>query len=213
MKMKIIAVNGSPRKEWNTHILLNKALEGAKSAGAEVELINLYDLDYKGCHSCMACKVKDGKSLGHCAVNDALKAVLEKIDHADGLILGSPIYWGDVTAQMRAFIERLLFQYTNFDNGQSLFKSHLKTGFIYTMNAPAGYLDSLYEKYAGFLGMHFEYVGTVESAETLQVEDYSKYHLGFFDGDQRHERREKFFPKDCQKAFDLGKKIVTDSNR
>ncbi len=45
--MKIIAVNGSPRKSWNTHILLNKALEGAQSVGADTELINLYDLDYK----------------------------------------------------------------------------------------------------------------------------------------------------------------------
>lgn len=60
--MKIIAINGSPRKNRNTATLLNKALEGAASQGAETELIHLYDLNYKGCVSCFACKIKNGKS-------------------------------------------------------------------------------------------------------------------------------------------------------
>ncbi len=50
--MKVIALNGSPRKNFNTGTLLKKALEGAESEGADTELINLYDLDYKGCNSC-----------------------------------------------------------------------------------------------------------------------------------------------------------------
>jgi multimeric flavodoxin WrbA len=206
--MKLIAVNGSPRKGWNTDILLHKALEGAESAGAQTELIYLYDLDYKGCRSCMACNLAGGKSYGRCAVNDGLKPVFEKIEQSDGLILGSPIYWGDVSAMMRAFLERLLFQYTNFDREESLFTGHLKTGFVYTMNAPSGYMDDVYKKYAGFLGMHFEYTGTVECAETLQVEDYSKYHLGFFDGEQRRQRRETVFPRDCQEAYALGRAMA-----
>jgi len=65
--MKIIGINGSPRKAWNTAILLNKAMEGAASKGAETELIQLYDLNYKGCTSCFACKIKNGKSYGKCA--------------------------------------------------------------------------------------------------------------------------------------------------
>jgi multimeric flavodoxin WrbA len=211
--MKVIAVSGSPRKGWNTDILLNKALEGARSAGAEVELINLYDLNFKGCRSCMACSKKGGNSLGHCAFSDDLKPVLEKINRADGLILGSPIYWGDVTGEMRAFLERLLFQYTDFDNGQSLYKDRLKAGFIYTMNAPAGYFRELYEKYAGFLGMHFKYEGTVESAETMQVENYDSFHLGMFDAKQRQKRRETVFPQDCQNAFELGKSIAEGTGK
>lgn len=112
----IIAVNGSPRKNWNTHMLLSKALEGAKAAGAKTELVNLYDLDYKGCISCFACKVKNGKSLGRCALNDDLKPLLDKIHSSDGIILGSPIYFSDITAMMRAFFERLLFQHLNYDD-------------------------------------------------------------------------------------------------
>lgn len=156
----------------------------------------------------MACNLADSASFGRCAVGDGLKPVFEKIERSDGLILGSPIYWGDVTAMMRAFLERLLFQYTNFDDGKSLFAGHLKTGFIYTMNAPAGYMNELYQKYADFLKMHFEYTGTVECAETLQVEDYGKYHLGFFDGEQRRARRENVFPEDCRRAWELGRAMA-----
>ena len=60
--MKVIAVNGSPRKKWNTATLLERALEGAASKGAETELVHLYDLDFKGCVSCFACKMIDGPS-------------------------------------------------------------------------------------------------------------------------------------------------------
>jgi multimeric flavodoxin WrbA len=65
--MKVLALNGSPRKNWNTSIVLNHALEGAAFKGAETELINLYDYNYQGCISCFACKLKGGKSYGKCA--------------------------------------------------------------------------------------------------------------------------------------------------
>ena len=93
--MKIIFINGSPRKTWNTATLLSKAMEGAVSEGAETELIQLYDLSYKGCNSCFDCKVKDGKSYGKCDVTDDLMQILGRIAEADALILGSPIYLGE----------------------------------------------------------------------------------------------------------------------
>ena len=65
--MKVIGINGSPRKNCNTATMVKKALDGAQSKGAKTELIHLYDLDYKGCKSCFACKLKDGKSYGICA--------------------------------------------------------------------------------------------------------------------------------------------------
>jgi multimeric flavodoxin WrbA len=91
--MKIYAINGSPRKKWNTALLLEHALAGAASQGAETELIHLYDLTYKGCTSCFSCKLKGGKSYGRCAMNDGLTPVLEKLAEADAFILGSPIYF------------------------------------------------------------------------------------------------------------------------
>ena len=90
--MYVIAINGSPRKNGNTATLLNKALEGASSQGATTELINLYDLNFKGCVSCFACKLKGGKSYGKCDYKDDLTPVLEKVESADAVLLGSPIY-------------------------------------------------------------------------------------------------------------------------
>jgi multimeric flavodoxin WrbA len=113
--VKVLAINGSPRKRWNTATLLNNVLEGAASQGAETELIHLYDLDYKGCRSCFSCKLIGGKSYGRCATKDDLTPVLEKIQLVDALILGSPIYFGEVTGAMRSFLERLLFPNTVYD--------------------------------------------------------------------------------------------------
>ena len=107
---KIIIIDGGPRKNMNTAKLLQRFAEGAKSASNDVEVktIRLYELDYKGCMSCMACKLK-GKAQNICRFKDALTPLLEEIAKADGLVLGSPIYFGEVTGQMRAFLERLAF--------------------------------------------------------------------------------------------------------
>ncbi len=100
--MKVMAINGSPRKNWNTATLLKKALKGAASQGAETELVHLYDLKFTGCTSCFACKIRGGKSLGRCAVKDDLAPVLRKVEAIDALILGSPIYFSDVSGEMRS---------------------------------------------------------------------------------------------------------------
>jgi hypothetical protein len=78
--MKVMAFNGSPRKKkWNTVTLLKSALEGAASAGAETELVQLYDLDFSGCISCFSCKKRSRKADGVCSVQDDLTAVLERV--------------------------------------------------------------------------------------------------------------------------------------
>lgn len=120
--MKILAINGSPRKKWNTAMMLEKAIEGAASKGAETNLIHLYDLKFKGCISCFSCKTRNGKSYGKCAVKDDLTPVYAEIKEAGAFILGSPIYFGDVTGEMRSFMERLLFPYLPYTTPrQSLF--------------------------------------------------------------------------------------------
>ena len=80
---KIIAINGSPRSGWNTDILVREAADGAASADAAVEIIDLYKLEkYTGCISCFGCKTE--AHLGKCICRDGLADVLEKIRTADG---------------------------------------------------------------------------------------------------------------------------------
>ena len=208
--MKFLAFNGSPRKGWNTDTLLKHALEGAKSQGAETELIHLYNYNYKGCVSCFACKLKGGKSYGHCAVKDDLAPILKKVEYADAIIIGSPIYFGDVTGEVRSFLERLLFPYLVYDSSySSLFGRKIPVGFIYTMNVNQSRLEE-----AGYR-QHFKTTeqaagrifGSSESlfvTDTYQFDDYSKYVVTSFNGEEKAERRNVEFPKDCQKAFDMG---------
>jgi multimeric flavodoxin WrbA len=213
---KVIAINGSPRKKWNTASLLNKALEGAASQGAATELINLYDLNYKGCISCFACKLKDGKSYGKCACRDDLTPILEKIEQADALILGSPIYLGAATGEMRSFIERLIFPYLVYDeNYSTLFNKKILTGFIYTMNVNESQMKEMgYNYHLQTTEWAMKKVfGSSESlfvTDTYQFDDYSKYVATKFNSEEKAKRRQEEFPRDCKKAFEMGARFVTE---
>jgi multimeric flavodoxin WrbA len=212
--MKVIAFNGSPRKHWNTAMLLEKALEGANSQGAKTRLIHLYDLSYKGCISCFACKTKDGKSYGKCTVTDDLKPIFKKIESADALIFGSPIYLGNVTGEMRSFLERLVFQYLTYtDPPGSLFNRQIITGFIYTMGVTEEAMNQLgYSQFMNLISMFLTRTfGSSESLccfDTLQFEDYSKYVAPRFDTESKIKRRNEVFPHDCHKAFDMGQRLA-----
>lgn len=213
--MKIIAFNGSPRKNWNTAALLEKALEGAASAGADTELIHLYDLNYKGCISCFACKIKDGRSYGKCNVNDELSPVLEKALDADAVIFGSPIYLSSVSGEMRSFMERLMFPNIAYTNPYtSLAEKKIKTGFIYTMNIPEerfneSPLKPHLEGNQASLELLFGSVEPLYCFDTFQFTDYSKYVSDLFDPEHKAARRRDVFPEDCRKAYDLGVRLVS----
>jgi multimeric flavodoxin WrbA len=208
--MKLLAINGSPRKKWNTAMLLEKSLEGAVSQGAETELVHLYDLNYKGCISCFACKIRGGKSYGKCAVQDDLTPVLHKVKNVDALILGSPIYFTTVTGEMRSFVERLFFPYHTYtDPPQSLFPRKINTGIIYTMGVTEDLMVKFnYEKHLSrnemFMQRIFGASESLFSFDTYQFDDYSKYVADRFDPEQKAKRRKEIFPLDCQKAFDMG---------
>ncbi len=213
--MKIIAFNGSPRKNWNTATLLEKALEGAASEGAETELIHLYDLSYKGCISCFACKTIGGKSYGRCAVKDELTPVLARAGEADSIIFGSPIYFGTATGHIRSFMERFLFPYSTYTEPPgTLFPRKIPTAFIYTMNVTGERM-----KERGFdrqialteesLTRIFQTPSeTFYSFDTYQFQDYSKVFAVRFDPEEKARRRAEVFPRDCQKAFEMGARLA-----
>ena len=104
--MKALFINGSPRKNWNTHKLLESAMKGASDSGAETELMHLYDFTFKGCVSCFACKLKGNKTNGVCAIRDVLRPVLEKANQSEIVVIGSPIYFSYPTGPVRSFLER-----------------------------------------------------------------------------------------------------------
>jgi multimeric flavodoxin WrbA len=212
--MKVLAINGSPRKTWNTATLLKKALKGAASWGADTELIHLYDLKFTGCTSCFACKLRGGKSYGRCAVKDGLRPILKKVEAADAMILGSPIYFGDVSGEMRSFLERLLFPYFTYtDPPQSLFPRKIPTAFIYTMNITEELMREwgyqwFFDNHQRLLQIIFGASESLCSFDTYQFKDYGKVVVERFDPEKKAVRRREVFPLDCDKALALGRRLA-----
>jgi multimeric flavodoxin WrbA len=212
--MKVLAINGSPRKTWNTATLLKKALKGAASRGADTELIHLYDLKFTGCTSCFACKFRGGKSYGKCAVKDGLRPILKKVEAADAMILGSPIYFGDVSGEMRSFLERLLFPYFTYtDPPQSLFPKKIPTAFIYTMNISEELMREwgyqwFFDNHQRLLQIIFGASELLCSFDTYQFKDYSKVVVERFDPAKKAKRRQEVFPQDCEQALALGRSLA-----
>jgi multimeric flavodoxin WrbA len=107
--MKLFVINGSPRKNCNTAQLLDAFVEGAKSAVPEAEatFINVYDYSFTGCRSCFACQLTANRAYLECKIKDEVHDLLDEARHSDGIVIGSPIYFLDISAQTKCFLERL----------------------------------------------------------------------------------------------------------
>jgi len=208
--MKAIILNGSPRKNWNTALLLKEAQKGAESVSAETDYIDLFDLSYTGCRSCLACKRK-GAVRCKCFWKDDLSPVIDRIFAADALIIGSPIYLGDITSQVHGLIERLHFCALSYDNYSNYFTGKVNVGIILTMNAPETFYNLSYRKKAEEVAQSFKALnGEVEvyaCCDTLQVTDYSRYDMASFNEEHKKEMRAKQFPQDLEKAFQMGARL------
>ena len=208
--MKTVILNGSPRKNWNTALLLKEAQKEAESVGADTAYIDLFDLSYTGCRSCLACKRKDAERC-KCFWKDDLSPVIDRIFSTDAMIIGSPIYLGDVTSQVRGLIERLHFCALSYDDYSNYFTGKVDVGVILTMNAPKTFYNLSYKKKAKEVAQSFKSLnGSIEvyaCCDTLQVTDYSKYNMAGFNEAHKKEMRTKQFPLDLEHAFKMGARL------
>lgn len=218
--MKFFAINGSPRKNCNTAQLLDSALKGIKSVipDATTERIDLYDFPFHGCRSCFACKRIGGKHYGRCVQKDDLKPILDDVTKADGVVLGSPIYFSDVTGNMRCFEERFMFPFVAYSKTETVDHKKMPLAFIYTMNASEelshqiGYHD-LHDHFEMGMSMVFTKPEHLYVYKTYQFKDYSKYVSDAFDENERRNLRKTQFPKDLESAFELGRKIAIQAEQ
>jgi len=211
--MNVLAICGAANKGRNTAAMLKSAFDGAMSIpGAAGEIVYLYDLNYHGCVGCHSCKLLDKSKLGHCTVRDELTPVLEKAIDADVLLIGSPIYYSDLTGQTRSFLERYLFAGMTYDKERTpLYPKRANVGWVFTMNAPG----DTYKDYFGRLTAMMErFVGKSEyvmAYQTQQFDDYSKYAATMFDVVMVKKRHIEQFPKDLEAAFDMGKRLANSA--
>ena len=206
MSKRIVAVNAGPRKGWNTDTLIDEAIKGAESVGAEVIKFDLFRLEkYTGCISCFGCKTEKNK--GRCVCRDGLAPVLDAIREADGLIIGSPNYLSEMTASFRALYERLIFQNLTYNRENPCCNQNvLPVLLIMTSNAPDYGYRGLLKNYQQTLN---RFVGPTEvfvSGDTLQLKDYSKtdWAWSIFDPETKQKRHESVFPKECRKVREMG---------
>ncbi len=102
--MRVIAFNGSPRKQGNTASLIEKLFESLREAGVETEL---YQLGGKAVHGCIACMQCWEKKDGHCVIkDDVINECIDRMAAADGVVLGSPTYFANVSTEIKALIDR-----------------------------------------------------------------------------------------------------------
>jgi multimeric flavodoxin WrbA len=148
--MKVVCLLGSPREKGNSAAIANRFCESAKRLGAEIQTFALNKLEYRGCQGCMACKTK----LDRCVLEDDLTQVLEAVRGTDVLVLATPIYFWDVTSQLKAFMDRT-YSYLVPDFLTNPNRSRLAPGkklmFIQVQgNADTGMFTDVYPKFDYF---------------------------------------------------------------
>lgn len=212
--MKAVVINGSPRKNGNTMALIQSSVDGLKSAGVETELVHLYDLSFKGCMSCMGCKRRCGEKTPSCLLKDSLTPLIGKIHDSEILILGSPVYFGNVTSHASAMIERLLFPLYSYDSRKTtLYRGNLKTGLIITMGAsPERAVEMGYDQVPGRFERYITYLlgscQLVSSLDTMILDDPEKFDLNPEELPHKTRIKSEVFPMDCEKAYQMGRNLA-----
>ena len=102
--MKVIAINGSPRKDGNTYSVLKAACDILNEQGIETEIVNVGSMGITGCKACGACAGK-----GKCVINDGFNEIADKTAAADGIIVGSPVYYAGINGTLKCFLDRFFY--------------------------------------------------------------------------------------------------------
>lgn len=164
--MKVLGIEGSPRKDGNTEKLVKSVLSGAGEAGCATEFIKLADLNLEYCRGCGTCR-----ATGNCVVRDDMDRIVDLIQQSDAVVVGSPVYAWQVSGHTKVFMDRLCRLLT--PTYESRLNAPKKIAFAYTQGNPdagmfAPYFD-YQEKVYAFLG--FTLAGRVQAVGTRARED------------------------------------------
>jgi multimeric flavodoxin WrbA len=185
--MKVIGFVGSPRKKGNTATLVNEVLRGVQENGSEYKVYYLNELNIKGCQGCMRCK----KPEAVCSVKDDMAPLYDEIKTADAVVIGSPVYMGQMTGQTKLFVDRL-YAFLNPDFSHRLGDGK-KTVMVYTQAQPdPGIFRSSFNINRQILSMlGFKVHDTIIATGTAKPDDVLKNHEAM------------------EKAYNMGKSIST----
>ena len=210
---KIMIIDCGPRKGMNTAQMVDAFIEGAKSASDDIDVkhVRLYDLEpYRGCMSCMACKVK-GKTSRVCKFHDPLLPVLQEASEADGLVLASPIYMADRTAMLQAFVERIVFPWLRYADGSIQAVKKMPVVFIYTMNATEEQAPIIHKQLdiaEQMFGIALGECERIEAFNTYQMKNYECFDFADCTPAEKQAYKDAHWEQDLQKAREAGKRMA-----
>jgi multimeric flavodoxin WrbA len=161
----VVIIFGSPRKNSNTHILVEEARKGLIDKEINNEIFYLNEMDIKGCQACYYCK---RNNVSACAVKDDMQKIYVAAKKADGILVASPIYFGGVTAQTKLWLDRM-FPFIDL-NLNTLIKKGKRAAFIFTQNQPA---PALFENQINSFKMMVKYIG-FETKDSLLAYNLDK---------------------------------------
>ena len=190
--MKVLGIYGSPRKGGNSDQLLDKALEGARSAGAETSTVYARDLKMVGCLECGGCN-----HTGECVVEDDMQAIYPLLEEAEVIFLASPIFFYGVTAQVKALIDRTqaLWSKKRLENPPEQGAVHPRgRGYLIAVGATRG--QNLFE-------------GAQMTAKYFFDALTMRYEGGIFFRSLEEKTAVRDNPETLQEAFYLGRKAVS----
>nr|WP_321377548.1 flavodoxin family protein [uncultured Bacteroides sp.] len=210
---KIMIIDGGPRKTFNTAKMIEAFTAGAKEADETIEVkhVRLYDINYYGCVACMACKVKNSKFTEYCAYKDGITEVLKETAFADGIVFASPIFYSDITAQLRAFIERLTFPWLSYNNYTTHAPKRVPTAIIYTMNATEEYqpqMEAMYDRNESLVARFLTQPERIIAMNTLQVKNYDLYEMAGFSKEKKGDWHKSHWELELQNAHQAGIRMV-----
>jgi len=144
--MEIVCVLGSPKANGNSASIAKRFCDKAEKMGGNVQCFNLNELDFKGCQGCMACKTTSDR----CVLKDDLTQVLDAIRETDILVIATPVYFADMTGQLKCFLDRT-YSFSLPDYLTNPNRSRLPPGkkgvFIMTQGAPEGKFVEIYSRF------------------------------------------------------------------
>ena len=186
MTRKILILKGSPREKGNSSVLAERAADGARESGAEVESISLHGLDIRPCDACDQCR-----DTNMCVIQDDMNKLYPKLASADAILLASPVYWFTYSAQLKLCIDR----WYGFQGNQWKEVSHKPYGIILS------YGDTNLETSGGINAVHtFETMCRFLKSEIVGIVHGSLSDVG---DAEKH-------PELLQQAYDLGKLLATE---
>lgn len=186
--MNIVGICGSPRRNGNSELILNEVLKGARRLGAQTKKIILNDLLFKPCQACGGCD-----ATGYCVIHDDMEVVYAALRRADVVVVSSPIYFGNISAQTKMMIDRFQCEWVRrFILGKNG-NGKVKGGVFLCVLGENDERQSRYARTA--IRIFFNCVGAKYCAELISYGLSKKGSI-------------KKMPGVMKKAFDLGKSIA-----